>query len=144
MELKVVTATDAMIDELIGWLKSEYRKNGDGVFVNAHVIERAQQRGHVHCALIRNQVVGFSVGKYGEDIICVRQTRQRKGVGTALFQNCVARARADGKTELRGEAMPPESITFWEKHGWQRDGRFSPHGAIGMTYRIPRPKAYSS
>lgn len=137
MKLKVVPATDAMIEQALSWLASEHRKDGEGFFDNERVIWRAFRDGDVRCALVRGRVVGFSVGKYGQDIICVRQTRQRKGVGTALFEDCVARARADGKNELRGEAMPPESITFWEKLGWQRDGRCTCYGGIGITYAIP-------
>ena len=35
MELRIVPATDGMIEQVLRWLEIEYKNNGEGFFANA-------------------------------------------------------------------------------------------------------------
>lgn len=56
------------------------------------------------------------------NVMAVRGRRQRRGLGTALFEAFVAAVRADDATgiSLRAYADSPWALAFYERHGMRR------------------------
>lgn len=122
-DIEIVQATPFHLNEVLGWLKQEHREDGFGFWSNKAIIEDSQPVAELLVALRGGSTVGFSVGRYGEDIVCVRKDAQGEGIGSALFHYNLEQARADQVTALRVECSPHDSLRFWKKHGFEEYGQ---------------------
>jgi GNAT superfamily N-acetyltransferase len=120
--MRVEKATRGDLDFVLSWLQLEYAEKGEGFWSNKDAIRSSL--GDDTLWIIRNdgKVAAFQVGNYSADIVCVREDLQGQGLGTKLFEASLARAIRDDVNLLTGECSPPTSLSFWEKHGFERYG----------------------
>ena len=118
----VVLATKDDLSVILGWLKREYREDGEGFWSNRSVVVRSLEEGSLWVIRAYDDAVAFQVGDYGIDIVCVRKDLRRQGHGTALFKFSLDRAFEDDVNVLRGECSPRNSLSFWQKMGFEQYG----------------------
>jgi GNAT superfamily N-acetyltransferase len=118
--MSVENAAQDDLDAILQWLKREYEDDGNKLWCNKHWIERAFKSGELWVIRRGGEAVAFQVGDYGADIACVRSNFRGHGLGTALFAASLERSIRDDVNVLFGECSPRESLTFWEKMGFEQ------------------------
>ena len=128
--MKVSNSTNEDLASILSWLEAEYEKDHEGFWCNRSIIENSHVRGDLYVVKEESSVVGFQVGRFSADILCVRQENQKTGVGTALLYASLKRAEYENVIALAVECNPPTSLPFWQKHGFERLGEVSEIGPI--------------
>jgi len=116
----VDNATKDDLNVIMGWLKREYKANGEGFWCNHRMIKRCFKDHCVWVARNNGEAIAFLAGDF--DILCVREDWQRRGIGTTLVNEAVTRVYNDGRNVINIECTPCTSLPFWEKHGFRRYG----------------------
>ena len=136
-------ATKCDLIEVLSWLEREYLEDGEGFWSNREIIKRSFKDGNLWVVREDGEAVGFQVGDYATDILCVRKDRQYRGFGTALFESSLARAVKDNLNVLEGECSPPSSLPFWQKQGFERchdptgNGRITVRKVLQREHHVP-------
>lgn len=137
--MDVVNATQADLDQILDWLEREYHEDGEtGFWSNRNIISEALDRGDLYVIRRDGEAVAYHVGHYAADISNVRRACRRKGFGTALLEASIARAYRDNVNVLDGECSPRDSLSFWQKHGFERYGDMSERGKVTVRRVLPR------
>ena len=131
-------ATKHDLEEVLSWLKREYREDCKGFWSNRGIIKHSFENVNLWVIREDGEAVAFQVGDYATDILCVRKDRQRRGFGTALFKSSLARAMKDNLNVLAGECSPQSSLPFWQKQGFERDHDPSGYGKISVRKVLQR------
>jgi len=135
----VVLGTRKDLDQVLEWLEREFHEDGEeGFWNNRRMLPTALERGDFYVIRDGDEAVAFQLGHYAADIANVREDKQRQGFGTALLEAAVARAYRDNVNVLEGECSPRTSLTFWQKHGFERYGDMSEWGKITVRRILPR------
>lgn len=117
----VQKATSEDLKFVLDWLKCEYEDDdGEGFWCNRNVISRALDSDELWVIRRNGQAVAFQVGTYSADIVSVRKDYRNCGLGRALFEASLERARKDDVNVLHGQCAPETSLGFWEKMGFER------------------------
>tara|TARA_R110000850_G_scaffold261873_3_gene390124 strand:- start:14606 stop:15361 length:756 start_codon:yes stop_codon:yes gene_type:complete len=119
----VEQSKDEDLEYILHWLKAQWDDDGgcSGFWGNRNIIREAhEETSELWVVREEGKAIAFQVGRYSPDISCVKDTHQRKGYGTALFQAGLARAHADGVNRLSGECNPEASLPFWLKMGFKQ------------------------
>ena len=118
-------ANDGDFAAISEWLREEDAHGVEGGFwCNINVIEDCHRGGQVTVLADgqSNQPVAFLCGSstYPElPIMEVRSDYRRQGLGRALFEHHLDRARAAGLPGLKIHCQPPTSVPFWVAMGFQ-------------------------
>ncbi len=112
--------TKADLDQVLGWLEREFTDGVNDFWYNRRLIAKAVDEGDFYVVRDGGEAVAFQIGHYAADIANVRKDRQGEGFGTALLEAAVARAYRDGINVLDVECAPATSLTFWQRHGFER------------------------
>lgn len=128
---RVVRGTHEDAAEILRWLKAVFDVDHDGFWHNRNIVERAVDAEELWVIREDDRAVAFLVGNYAPDIINVRQDRQRRGLGEALFAAALARAEVANVVVLNITCMPPTSLPFWRRMG------FEPIGPIPEWQEVP-------
>jgi GNAT superfamily N-acetyltransferase len=127
----VVLGTKADLDQTLEWLEREYHEDGErGFWCNRNLLPTALERGDFYVIRAGGEAVAFQLGHYAPSIANVRKDKQGQGFGTALLDASLARAHDDDVNVLDVECSPRTSLTFWEKHGFERYGDMSDWGKL--------------
>lgn len=126
----MVPGTKRDLDQILEWLEREFTAGENDFWYNKGLIAEALTRGDFYVIRDGDEAVAFQVGDYGASIANVRKDKQGRGFGTALLDASVARADRDGVNVLDVECAPRSSLTFWEKHGFERYGDMSDWGRL--------------
>ena len=126
----VVRGTHEDAAEICRWLKAEFDVDQDGFWHNRNIIADAVENEELWVIREEDHAVAFLVGAYAPDILNVRQDRQGRGLGSALFAAALARARADDVVVLDITCMPRSSLPFWQKQGFEPVGPIPEWGEI--------------
>lgn len=141
----IVKTTDAHLNEILSWLEIEHSQDGEGFWSNRNIIASAAAEGEMAVVLDGPTPVGFSVGKYGMDIVSVKKEYRGRGAGSLLFNHNLKAARADGVPALRAECSPHSSLQFWLKHGFEhyansRGMYVNPLVRCRLEYKLELPR----
>lgn len=123
----VAPGTRADLDQILEWLEREFTAGENDFWYNKGLIIKAVDEGDFYVIHDGGEAVAFQVGQHAADIANVRKDRQGEGFGTALLEAAVARAYRDGINVLDVECAPATSLTFWQRHGFER---YSQRGQI--------------
>lgn len=129
--MTVEQSKDEDLEYILHWLKAQWDDDGScsGFWGNRNIIRKAhEETSEMWVVREDGKAIAFQVGRYSPDITCVKDTHQRKGYGTALFQAGLERAHADNVTMLSGECSPAASLPFWIKMGFKQIGDGSGYG----------------
>lgn len=126
----VVPGTKADLDQVMGWLEREFEAGENDFWYNKGLLSKALDYEEFYVMRDGGEAVAFHVGQYAPSIANVRKDKQGQGFGTALLEAAVARAERDGVNVLDVECAPRSSLTFWEKHGFERYGDMSDWGKV--------------
>ena len=116
----MVLGTKADLDQVLGWLEREYEEDGEGFWCNRNLLPKGLDDEDFYVIRHAGEAIAFQLGHYSPDIANVRKDKQGQGFGTALLNAAIARARRDNVNILDVECAPRTSLTFWEKHGFER------------------------
>lgn len=134
----VVRGTHEDVAEILRWLKAEFDVDHDGFWHNRNIVERAVDDEELWVIREDGLAVAFLVGNYAPDILNVRQDRQRRGLGEALFAASLARAEAADVVVLNITCMPPTSLPFWRRMGFEpSQGRLLARSRRWSTTLLP-------
>jgi GNAT superfamily N-acetyltransferase len=132
------------LDQVLAWLEREYHEDGErGFWCNRNLIRTALERGDFYVIRDGDEAVAFQLGHYAPSIANVRKDKQQRGYGTALLEASIARAVRDDVNVLDVECSPPTSLTFWQKHGFERYGdmgdwgRITARRVLNRTFELP-------
>ena len=114
-----IRASQQDLSVILDWLKREYQKDGEGFWSNKNLIENSFEESSLWVIRDAGEAVAFQVGDYAADILCVRNDRQRRGLGRAMFEASLVRATENGVNVMRGECSPRSSLPFWKKQGFE-------------------------
>jgi GNAT superfamily N-acetyltransferase len=119
--MEVVQASFEDLPKIFLWLKQEYDEDdGVGFWCNRNIIERSLDQGDLYVIRDGGDPMAFQVGKHAADIVSVRKSCRRKGLGTLLFEASLARSIADDVVVMQGECEPATSLPFWQEQGFER------------------------
>lgn len=132
--MKVEKATEDDLTFILDWLKREHDEGVDDSFwCNNNLVRKSfRETDDLWVVRIDGEAVGFQVGNDMKGIVNVRKDMRGRGVGEALFNATLARAKANNVTALYGECAPTSSLSYWEKHGFER---FHYNGISGIWVR---------
>lgn len=139
----VVRGTHEDVAEILRWLEAEFDVDHAGFWHNRNIVERAVDDEELWVIREDGLAVAFLVGNYVPDILNVRQDRQRRGLGEALFAASLARAEAADVAVLNITCMPPTSLPFWRRMGFEPTGPISDweevpaRRTLGRTFSLP-------
>jgi GNAT superfamily N-acetyltransferase len=126
----VVPGTKENLDDVLGWLEREFTEGVNDFWHNRRMLPEALYNDSFYVIREGAEAVAFQLGRYSPSIANVRSDRQGQGFGTALLEASVARARHDNVNILNVECSPRTSLTFWEKHGFERYGDLTDWGKL--------------
>ena len=135
-EFEIRLATERDVTAIRAWLRSD---RGGSVFCgNWSMIEGGQATGYlsVLCGVNDNQVVGFLLSTDSSlDIMEIRPSFRRAGLGRMLAQHGLSRIERSGQFGVLIECAPHTSIPFWKKLGfhpieWEHDADRGNHLAF--------------
>ena len=135
----VVLGTKEDLYQVIGWLEREFNEGLNDFWYNRRMLPEALDDDRFYVIRDGGEAVAFQVGSYSPSIANVRKDKQGKGLGTALLDASIARARRDNVNILVVECSPRTSLTFWEKHGFERFGDMSDWGKLTARRVLHRP-----
>ncbi len=139
--MSVEKAKDRDLRDVFKWLEREYLDDGEGFWSNRLKIEQALSDGDLWVIRQDGEAVAFQVGNYSADIVNVKRELQFQGFGTQLFEASLARAFEDNVNVLFGECYPRRSLTYWQKHGFNRYGDMNAAGPIPVRRVLRRAYA---
>ena len=118
-------ATRRDLVAITNWLRDELEASDDdtGFFYNIDIINAARDEGKLYAMLNEhNAPIAFCVLEYDNlspSILCVKQTHQRRGHGTAMVEYMLERAQTSGAAAMEISHILLQSIDFWEKLGFK-------------------------
>jgi len=141
---EVVPATRDDLSCILAWLKREHAEDGEGFWKNRNLISKGLNRlGELWVIRRNGEAVAFQLGKHEADILSVRKDHRRAGVGKALVQASIERAKRDGVNALSVQCRPQESLGFWERMGFSQYGSTESyddvHARIFLTRTLDVP-----
>jgi ribosomal protein S18 acetylase RimI-like enzyme len=112
------------LPELLGWLKEERDKTGEGFYCNKNVIENSFKRDEGLCAIENGRIVGFAViqmfSKGGDvHIVEAHPSARRQRIGSQLLDEAIAVLRGQGAHYVDVECTSPEGEALCRKHGFE-------------------------
>jgi GNAT superfamily N-acetyltransferase len=134
----VVLGTEKDRDQVLGWLEREFNEGTNDFWHNRNMIAEALEHNRFFVIRDGDEAVAFQVGEYSPSIANVREDRKGQGYGTAMLEASIARALDEDVNVLDVECAPRTSLTFWQKHGFERYGDMSDWGKLTARRFLPR------
>ncbi len=106
---------------LLGWLEHEAETSGSGFYSRKLEIQRAQDNGALWGLFEKGHPVAFLANGLRKDgFLEVRPDRRGQGYGRKLVQHRIDAVIAnDSCCLLDIECVPPDSIPFWQRLGFE-------------------------
>lgn len=122
MAVRPATVND--LPELLGWLKEEQDRTGEGFYCNRSVIEKCIAEGDGLCAVQMEGIVGFAVfqvlGECGAlHIIETHPSARRQGIGSRLLQAAINVFRDRGLLYIEVECTSAEGEALCRAGGFE-------------------------
>lgn len=115
--IRLASKTD--LDNIKIWLEDEYKKYGEGFFVNVDVIEKYFEKKELFVCIYNNFPAGFITGPFdGPSILNVKKGYKRRGIGKKLFKYFLDEAKKQHINVIKIQCKPESSIKFWETMGF--------------------------
>ncbi len=136
-EVRIATPDD--LRSALAWLEQDHEQSeaeSDGSFWNNRgLIQKGQEEGtlRVLCETGKPDVLAFCLGttwEYGSgciDILEVRRSLRRRGLGRVLAQTFIDEAQSLECLGIHIQCKPSSSIPFWRSLGFVQDGPGSDH-----------------
>ena len=134
----MVLGTEDDRDQVLEWLEREFKEGSNDFWHNRNMIAEALEYDRFFVIRDNGEAVAFQVGEYSPSIANVRKDKQGQGYGTALLEASVARAFDEDVNVLDVECAPRSSLTFWQRHGFERYGDMSDWGKLTARRSLPR------
>jgi GNAT superfamily N-acetyltransferase len=134
----VVLGTREDCGHVLDWLEREFNEGTNDFWHNRGMLSEALEHDRFYVLRDGDEAVAFQVGEYSPSIANVRKDKQGHGYGTALLEASIARALDDDVNVLDVECSPRTSLSFWQKHGFERYGDMSDWGKVTARRFLPR------
>lgn len=144
MQPTIVThPNDIHMEQLYEWLSAEEKSTGEGFFCNWNVIYRAFEQERLRVAVDNSEAIALltwweSSTNAGIDILTVKPSLRRTGIGKLLVGNLIEELKRRGVRTVKIQSEPTSSENFWLSFGFVED----PHNPCERVNGIPMHNLY--